>query len=91
MAGEHPAVVPEHWVNTYNQWMKNIQDWMVSRQLWWGHHRIPGLVRRGGWYVYVARSEAEAQSSDPWAPDPDWRDEDVLDTWFSSAGGRSPP
>jgi valyl-tRNA synthetase len=73
--------VPENWVNTYNQWMNNIQDWCISRQLWWGH-QIPA------WYddecnVYVARDEAQAQAQAPGKTLR--RDEDVLDTWYSSA------
>ena len=73
--------IPENWVNTYNQWMNNIQDWCISRQLWWGH-QIPA------WYdnednVYVARNqeEAEKQAGKTGLT----REEDVLDTWFSSA------
>ncbi|MBH9575750.1 valine--tRNA ligase [Inhella proteolytica] len=73
--------VPENWVNTYNQWMKNIQDWCISRQLWWGH-QIPAWYDEDG-QVYVARSEAEAQAQAPGKKLT--RDEDVLDTWYSSA------
>ncbi len=73
--------VPENWVNTYNQWMNNIQDWCISRQLWWGH-QIPAWYDEDG-KVYVARDEAHAQSQ---APGKQLRrDEDVLDTWYSSA------
>ena len=73
--------VPEQWVNTYNQWMKNIQDWCISRQLWWGH-QIPAWYDEDG-KVYVAESETAAQAQ---APDKKLiRDEDVLDTWYSSA------
>ncbi len=73
--------VPENWVNTYNQWMNNIQDWCISRQLWWGH-QIPAWYDEDG-KVYVARNEAEAQAQ---APGKSLRrDEDVLDTWYSSA------
>ena len=73
--------VPENWVNTYNQWMNNIQDWCISRQLWWGH-QIPAWYDEDG-KVYVARDEADAQAQ---APDKTLRrDEDVLDTWYSSA------
>ncbi len=75
------SFVPENWVNTYNQWMNNIQDWCISRQLWWGH-QIPAWYDEDG-NVYVARDEAEAQAK---APDKTLkRDEDVLDTWYSSA------
>jgi valyl-tRNA synthetase len=73
--------VPENWVNTYNQWMNNIQDWCISRQLWWGH-QIPAWYDEDG-NVYVARDEAQAQAR---APGKQLRrDEDVLDTWYSSA------
>lgn len=73
--------VPENWVNTYNQWMNNIQDWCISRQLWWGH-QIPAWYDEDG-NVIVARSEAEAQAKAPGKLLR--RDEDVLDTWYSSA------
>ena len=73
--------VPENWVNTYNQWMNNIQDWCISRQLWWGH-QIPAWYDEDG-KVYVARDEAEAQAQAPGKKLR--RDEDVLDTWYSSA------
>ncbi|GAB3012808.1 valine--tRNA ligase [Bowmanella dokdonensis] len=76
--------VPENWNKTYYQWMYNIQDWCISRQLWWGH-RIPA------WYddnenVYVGRDEAEVRAKHSLSEDVKLRqDEDVLDTWFSSA------
>ena len=73
--------VPENWVNTYNQWMNNITDWCISRQLWWGH-QIPAWYDEDG-QVYVARNEAEAQAKAPGKTLK--RDEDVLDTWYSSA------
>jgi valyl-tRNA synthetase len=73
--------VPENWVNTYNQWMNNIQDWCISRQLWWGH-QIPAWYDEQG-NVYVARSETEAQAKAPGKKLR--REEDVLDTWYSSA------
>ena len=73
--------VPEQWVNTYNQWMNNIQDWCISRQLWWGH-QIPAWYDEDG-KVIVARTEAEAQAKAPGKKLR--RDEDVLDTWYSSA------
>ncbi|MGY0196515.1 valine--tRNA ligase [Leptothrix sp. BB-4] len=77
--------VPENWVNTYNQWMKNIQDWCISRQLWWGH-QIPAWYGSGG-ELFVARSEAEARAKADAAGYAGelTRDEDVLDTWYSSA------
>ena len=73
--------IPENWVNTYNQWMNNIQDWCISRQLWWGH-QIPAWYDEAG-NVYVARNqeEAEKQAGKTGLT----REEDVLDTWFSSA------
>ena len=73
--------IPENWVNTYNQWMNNIQDWCISRQLWWGH-QIPAWYDYEG-NVYVARNqeEAEKQAGKTGLT----REEDVLDTWFSSA------
>lgn len=73
--------VPDQWVNTYNQWMNNIQDWCISRQLWWGH-QIPAWYDEDG-TVYVAKTEAEAQAQAPGKTLT--RDEDVLDTWYSSA------
>ncbi|MFZ2219285.1 MAG: valine--tRNA ligase [Rhodoferax sp.] len=73
--------VPENWVNTYDQWMNNIQDWCISRQLWWGH-QIPAWYDEDG-KVYVARNEADAQAQAPGKTLK--RDEDVLDTWYSSA------
>ena len=75
------SFVPENWVNTYNQWMNNIQDWCISRQLWWGH-QIPAWYDEDG-KVYVARNEVEAQAKAPGKTLK--RDEDVLDTWYSSA------
>ena len=73
--------VPENWVNTYDQWMNNIQDWCISRQLWWGH-QIPAWYDEDG-QVYVARNEADAQAQAPGKTLR--RDDDVLDTWYSSA------
>ncbi len=73
--------IPENWVNTYNQWMNNIQDWCISRQLWWGH-QIPAWYDEEG-NVYVASNEADAQAQAPGKKLQ--RDEDVLDTWYSSA------
>jgi valyl-tRNA synthetase len=76
---------PENWVNTYNQWLNNIQDWCISRQLWWGH-QIPAWYSDDG-KVYVAHDEAEAKSlaaKDGYTGNLK-RDDDVLDTWYSSA------
>ena len=76
--------VPENWSKTYYEWMYNIQDWCISRQLWWGH-RIPA------WYddennIYVGRNEEEVRlKHDIPADFPLRQDDDVLDTWFSSA------
>ena len=81
VASGQVSFVPENWVNTYNQWMNNIQDWCISRQLWWGH-QIPAWYDEEG-NVIVARNEAEAQAK---APGKQLRrDDDVLDTWYSSA------
>lgn len=73
--------IPENWINTYNQWMNNLQDWCISRQLWWGH-QIPAWYDEQG-NIYVAASEAQAQAQA--GERTITRDEDVLDTWFSSA------
>jgi len=77
--------VPENWVNTYNQWMNNIQDWCISRQLWWGH-QIPAWYAEDG-TVFVARNEddARAQAQKAGYTGALKRDDDVLDTWYSSA------
>jgi valyl-tRNA synthetase len=76
--------VPENWSAVYFEWMRNIKDWCISRQLWWGH-RIPAWYdAEGRWYV--GRTEAEARAAGGLGPDVALRqDEDVLDTWFSSA------
>jgi len=77
--------VPENWTTTYNQWLNNIQDWCISRQLWWGH-QIPAWYGDNG-EIFVARDAAEAQQKASAAGYTGklTRDEDVLDTWFSSA------
>ena len=76
--------VPENWTGVYYEWMRNIKDWCISRQLWWGH-RIPAWYDADGRW-YVARSEAEARAAHGLADSVVLRqDEDVLDTWFSSA------
>lgn len=76
---------PENWVNTYNQWLNNIQDWCISRQLWWGH-QIPAWYGDSG-QVYVAHDETEAHALAAKAGYTGAlkRDNDVLDTWYSSA------
>ena len=76
---------PDNWVNTYNQWLNNIQDWCISRQLWWGH-QIPAWYADNG-KVYVTHDEATAKllaAKDGYSGKLR-RDEDVLDTWYSSA------
>jgi valyl-tRNA synthetase len=84
---EHVRFVPGEWLSTYHHWINNIQDWCISRQLWWGH-RIPA------WYddadnIYVAGNEPEARAKAHAKlgrdPGPLKQDDDVLDTWFSSA------
>ncbi len=76
--------VPKQWENTYFAWMRDIQDWCISRQLWWGH-QIPAWYDDEG-RVYVARDEAEVRRKYQLADNVALtRDEDVLDTWFSSA------
>ncbi|RTZ73760.1 MAG: valine--tRNA ligase [Gammaproteobacteria bacterium] len=80
----HIRFVPDNWKNTYFDWMRNIQDWCISRQIWWGH-RIPAWYDEQG-NVYVGRSESEVRQQHGLADDyPLKQDEDVLDTWFSSA------
>ncbi|SDE12053.1 valine--tRNA ligase [Paraburkholderia lycopersici] len=77
--------VPENWTTTYYQWLENIQDWCISRQLWWGH-QIPAWYGENG-EIFVAKSEEEArvQAEAKGYRGALKRDEDVLDTWFSSA------
>ncbi|MEA3126765.1 MAG: valyl-tRNA synthetase [Caballeronia sp.] len=77
--------VPENWSTTYYQWLENIQDWCISRQLWWGH-QIPAWYGDNG-EIFVAKTEEEARAE---AAEKGYtgalkRDDDVLDTWFSSA------
>jgi valyl-tRNA synthetase len=76
--------VPENWSKTYFEWMYNIQDWCISRQLWWGH-RIPAWYDDSG-NVYVGHSEDDVRAKHQLGTDVALRqDDDVLDTWFSSA------
>ncbi|MEK7758586.1 MAG: valine--tRNA ligase, partial [Pseudomonadota bacterium] len=76
--------IPENWTKTYYEWMRNIQDWCISRQIWWGH-RIPAWYDDQGEY-YVGRNEAEVRTKHKLAASVTLKqDEDVLDTWFSSA------
>ncbi|MEC4748685.1 valine--tRNA ligase [Methylomicrobium sp. Wu6] len=76
--------VPDNWKNTYFEWMRNIQDWCISRQIWWGH-RIPAWYDEAG-NTYVGRSEQAVREQHHLPADyPLRQDEDVLDTWFSSA------
>ncbi|GAB4360562.1 MAG: valine--tRNA ligase [Gammaproteobacteria bacterium] len=76
--------VPENWTKTYFQWMRNIEDWCISRQIWWGH-RIPAWYDDDG-HVYVGKDEEAVRENYGLPEDVSLRqDEDVLDTWFSSA------
>ena len=76
--------VPENWESTYTQWLDNIQDWCISRQLWWGH-QIPAWYDEAG-SIFVGEDEADARAHASAPPVGALRqDEDVLDTWFSSA------
>jgi len=76
--------IPGNWDKTYYEWMNNIQDWCISRQIWWGH-RIPAWYDNEG-KVYVADDEAAARKKYNLSDDLELKqDEDVLDTWFSSA------
>ncbi len=75
--------VPEHWTSTYNHWLENVRDWCISRQLWWGH-RIPAWYDDAG-KVYVARNATEAAEQAGASAGALRQDDDVLDTWFSSA------
>jgi valyl-tRNA synthetase len=84
VAKEDIRFIPHNWVNTYNQWLENIQDWCISRQIWWGH-RIPAWYDEAG-NIYVAEDETAVRAKYQLADDlPLRQDEDVLDTWFSSA------
>ena len=76
--------VPEHWSNTYFDWLRNIQDWCISRQIWWGH-RIPAWYDEAG-QIYVGHDEEAVRSEYRLGQTVKLhQDNDVLDTWFSSA------
>ena len=76
--------VPDNWKNTYFEWMRNIQDWCISRQIWWGH-RIPAWYDGAG-NIYVGRTEKEVREKYGLGDEQELKqDNDVLDTWFSSA------
>jgi valyl-tRNA synthetase len=83
--GGEIRLIPDNWNSTYNHWLENIQDWCISRQLWWGH-QIPAWYADNG-DVFVARTEADAQAKAQQAGYTGAlrREDDVLDTWFSSA------
>jgi valyl-tRNA synthetase len=86
VASGEVKMIPENWTTTYNQWLDNIQDWCISRQLWWGH-RIPAWYAEDG-TPYVGRNFEEASAkaaAEGRAITDASRDNDVLDTWFSSA------
>ena len=77
--------VPENWSTTYNQWLGNIQDWCISRQLWWGHQIPAWYGEQGQIFVATSEADAKAQAAAAGYSGALKRDEDVLDTWFSSA------
>ena len=76
---------PEHWTSTYNQWLENIQDWCISRQLWWGHQIPAWYDDRGNIHVGRNEDEAKKRAAAKGYRGALKRDDDVLDTWFSSA------
>src|SRR5690606_24717540 len=80
------SFVPRHWENTYFQWMRNIQPWCISRQIWWGH-QIPAWYGPDGRVFVEETAEAAAAAAEAHYGQPTTlvQDEDVLDTWFSSA------
>jgi|SRR5690242_4239330 len=75
--------VPEHWTSWYNNWLTNVHDWCISRQLWWGH-RIPAWYDDAG-NIFVGRNAEEAAKKAGKSASALRQDDDVLDTWFSSA------
>ena len=85
VAGGEVKFYPEHWTSTYNHWLENIQDWCISRQLWWGHQIPAWYDEQGNLYVARTAEEAKKLAAAKGVPGELRRDEDVLDTWFSSA------
>ncbi len=78
--------VPKNWEKTYFEWMENIQPWCISRQLWWGHQIPAWYAPDGTFFVAASEAEAQAEADERLGPGTKLtRDEDVLDTWFSSA------
>ena len=78
--------VAKNWKKTYYEWMRNIQPWCVSRQIWWGHQIPAWFGPDGAFFVELTEEEAQAAADKHYgAPTEITRDEDVLDTWFSSA------
>ena len=78
--------VPDHWKNTYFEWMRNIQPWCISRQIWWGHQIPAWSGPDGKFFVELTEEEAQAAANEFYGKTTKIvRDEDVLDTWFSSA------
>ncbi len=77
-------LIPSNWENTYFHWIDNLRDWCISRQLWWGH-RIPIWYRKDNPDVMICHDGEDSPAEVQAEPDAWWQDEDVLDTWFSSA------
>ena len=78
--------IPQHWENTYFEWMRNIQPWCISRQIWWGHQIPAWSGPDGKFFVEMTEEEAQAAANEFYGEETKIvRDEDVLDTWFSSA------
>jgi valyl-tRNA synthetase len=84
--GGRTQFVPRQWENTFFEWMRNIQPWCISRQLWWGHQIPAWYAPDGGIFVAESEEEARAEAAAKYGHEvPLRRDDDVLDTWFSSA------